>query len=241
MFSIQHYVIKPVRDFLQVGGFLWVLVVPPLYGPCNQCLSPLKSSSNPTHDEVFSIQHYVIKPVRDFLQVGGFLWVLVVPPLYGPCNQCLSPLKSSSNPTHDEVFSIQHYVIKPVRDFLQVGGFLWVLVVPPLYGPCNQCLSPLKSSSNPTHDEVFSIQHYVIKPVRDFLQVGGFLWVLVVPPLYGPCNQCLSPLKSSSNPTHDEVFSIQHYVIKPVRDFLQVGSFLWVLRFCPTIKLTTTV
>jgi hypothetical protein len=63
----------------------------------------------------------------------------------------------------------------------------------------------------------------------------------VVPPLYGPCNQCLSPLKLSSNPTHDEVFSIQHYVIKPVKDFLQVGGFLWVLRFRPTIKLTTTV
>jgi hypothetical protein len=29
-------------------------------------------------------------------------------------------------------------------------------------------------SSNPVHDEVYSIQHYVIKFVSDLRQVGGF-------------------------------------------------------------------
>jgi hypothetical protein len=48
----------------------------------------------------------------------------------------------SLNPTRGKVYSIHHYVIKFVSDFLQVGGFLWVLQ----------------------------------------LQVGGFLWVLQFPP-----------------------------------------------------------
>jgi hypothetical protein len=37
------------------------------------------------------------------------------------------------------------------------------------------------------------------------------------------------------------VYSIQHYVIKFVSDFWQVGGFLWVLRFPSTIKLTSTI
>ena len=44
----------------------------------------------------------------------------------------------------------------------------------------------------------------------------------------------------SSNPTHGEVYSIQHYEIKFVSN-LQVHGFLWVLRFPPQIKLTTTI
>jgi len=31
-------------------------------------------------------------------------------------------------------------------------------------------------SLNPVHDEVYSIQHCVIKFACDLLQVGGFLW-----------------------------------------------------------------
>ena len=44
----------------------------------------------------------------------------------------------------------------------------------------------------------------------------------------------------SLNPVHDEVYSIQYYVIKFVSDF--VGEFLWVLRF-PGVgfELTTLV
>ena len=35
-------------------------------------------------------------------------------------------------------------------------------------------------SLNPVHGEVYSIQHYVIKFVRDLRQVCGFLWVLPI-------------------------------------------------------------
>jgi hypothetical protein len=38
-------------------------------------------------------------------------------------------------------------------------------------------------NSNPTHDEVYSIQHYVIKFVSDLRHVGGFLRVLWFPSL----------------------------------------------------------
>ena len=44
----------------------------------------------------------------------------------------------------------------------------------------------------------------------------------------------------SSNPVHGEVYSI-HYVIKFVSDLPQVGDFLRVLRFPPTIKLTAKI
>ena len=39
----------------------------------------------------------------------------------------------------------------------------------------------------------------------------------------------------------DEVYSIQHYVIKFVIDLRQVSGFLRILRFPPPIKLTTTI
>jgi len=45
----------------------------------------------------------------------------------------------------------------------------------------------------------------------------------------------------SSNPAHDEVYSIPHYVIMFVSDLGQVVGFLWVLRFTPTIKLTAMI
>jgi len=44
----------------------------------------------------------------------------------------------------------------------------------------------------------------------------------------------------SSNPTHGEVYLIQHYVIKFVSDLRQVGGFLWVLWFHP-MKLKTEI
>jgi hypothetical protein len=43
----------------------------------------------------------------------------------------------------------------------------------------------------------------------------------------------------SSNPAHGAVFSIQYYVIKFVFDLRQVGGLLRILRFPPTIKLTS--
>jgi len=44
----------------------------------------------------------------------------------------------------------------------------------------------------------------------------------------------------SLNPVHGEVYLIQHYVIKFVSDFRQVG-FLRVLRFPTPIKLFVTI
>ena len=40
------------------------------------------------------------------------------------------------------------------------------------------------------------------------------------------------------DPAHGEAYSIQHYVIKFVRDLRQVGSFLRILCFPPPIKQT---
>ena len=45
----------------------------------------------------------------------------------------------------------------------------------------------------------------------------------------------------STNPAHDEVYSIQLYVIKFVSDLWQVVGFLCVFRFPPRIKLTATI
>ena len=45
----------------------------------------------------------------------------------------------------------------------------------------------------------------------------------------------------SSNPTHVDADSIQHYAIKFVSDMRKVGGFLRVLRFPPPIKLTATI
>ena len=42
----------------------------------------------------------------------------------------------------------------------------------------------------------------------------------------------------NSNPAHSKAYSIQHYVIKFVRDLRQFGGFLRVLRFPPQIELT---
>jgi hypothetical protein len=45
----------------------------------------------------------------------------------------------------------------------------------------------------------------------------------------------------SSKSVHGEVYSIQHYVITFVSELQQVGGFLWVFRFPPSIKLTATI
>jgi hypothetical protein len=43
------------------------------------------------------------------------------------------------------------------------------------------------------------------------------------------------------NPTHGEVYSIQHYVIQIVNDLRQVDGFHRALWFPPPIKLTATI
>jgi hypothetical protein len=45
----------------------------------------------------------------------------------------------------------------------------------------------------------------------------------------------------SSNPTHGEVYLIQHYVMKFASDLRHVSGFLWLLRFPPPINLTPTI
>ena len=45
----------------------------------------------------------------------------------------------------------------------------------------------------------------------------------------------------SSNPAHDEVYLIQHYVIKFVSDLRQVRGLRRVLQFSPPIKLTVMI
>ena len=45
----------------------------------------------------------------------------------------------------------------------------------------------------------------------------------------------------SMNPVDGEVYSLQHYVIKFVSNLQQVDVYLWVLRFPPPIKPTTTI
>jgi len=45
----------------------------------------------------------------------------------------------------------------------------------------------------------------------------------------------------SSKPAHGEVYLIQHYVIKFVSDLIQVGGFMWVVRFPQLRILTVTI
>ena len=45
----------------------------------------------------------------------------------------------------------------------------------------------------------------------------------------------------SLNPAHGEVYLIQHYVIKFVSELRQVGGFLQVIWFPPSIKLTAPI
>jgi hypothetical protein len=57
----------------------------------------------------------------------------------------------------------------------------------------------------------------------------------------GGCRGHNHMVVASSNLSYGEVYSIQHFVIKFVSDFRQVGGFLQVLQFPPPIKLTTTI
>ena len=47
-------------------------------------------------------------------------------------------------------------------------------------------------NSNPAHEEVYSIQHYVIMLVSDLRQVDGFLWVLPFPLTRSVCPSIIS-------------------------------------------------
>jgi hypothetical protein len=88
-------------------------------------------------------------------------------------------------------------------------------------------------SSNPTHGEVYSIQHYMIKFVSDLRQVSGFHRELrFSPPL---------TLWVRTRFMARCIRYIQHYVIKFVSDLRPIGGYLWVLRFPPPVKLTAMI
>ena len=78
---------------------------------------------------------------------------------------------------------------------------------------------------------MFSEKKIKNRPVgrRDRMVVG----LTIIPVQLVP----ITTIVLSSNPDHDEVYSIQHYVIKVVSDLRQVGGFLHAFRFPPPIKL----
>jgi hypothetical protein len=56
------------------------------------------------------------------------------------------------------------------------------------------------------------------------------------------CLKCTYYYIMSSNPAHDEVYSIQHYALKFISDLRQVGGFFFrIIRFSPPMKLTATI
>ena len=79
------------------------------------------------------------------------------------------------------------------------------------------------------HNKVTLIWYNLLRGNRDRM-VGWYTTTYAI-------SAAITTNFGSSNPTHGEVYVIQHYVIKFVSD-LQVGGFLWVLQFPPPIKLT---
>jgi len=54
----------------------------------------------------------------------------------------------------------------------------WLKLQPPMH---SVPITTYVVNSSPDHDQVYSIQHYVIKVISDLRQVGGFLRVLRLP------------------------------------------------------------
>ena len=90
-----------------------------------------------------------------------------------------------------------------------------------------QYLTILSNSAklNRAHRWSSTVNHFV----RRYLG-GEYLWVI----------SCELPTMNWSKNPSNPYQAIQHYVIKFVSDFRQVGGFLRELRFLPPIKLTTT-
>ena len=81
---------------------------------------------------------------------------------------------------------------------------------------------------------------YKHTPIPDIMAHGGCDYMVVgfiIPVQSVP----ITTNVVSSNPVYNDVYSIQHYVIKFVSHLRQVSGFLRVLRFPPPIKLTTTI
>ena len=71
----------------------------------------------------------------------------------------------------------------------------------------------------------------------DIICVCLLLFISPLPDLIEDSNE----LTNWFEPCSDEVCSIQHYVIRFVSDFQQVGGYLGVLRFPQPIELTATI
>jgi hypothetical protein len=69
---------------------------------------------------------------------------------------------------------------------------------------------------------------------RDLHVTPEASWIYVV-------SSKLAHGEACSKLAHGEEYLIQHYVIKFVSDLEQVGGFVRVLRFPPSIKLTATI
>jgi hypothetical protein len=138
-YSIQHFVIKLVRDLWQVGCFIqYNILWYSLFVTSDRSVLLLNSTFCDkacqwlvTGRLFYSIQHFVIKLVRDLWQVGCFtqyniLWYS----LSVTCDRSVVLLNTTfcdkACPwlvTGRLFYSIQHFVIKFVSDLWQVGCF----------------------------------------------------------------------------------------------------------------------
>jgi hypothetical protein len=79
--------------------------------------------------------------------------------------------------------------------------------------------------------------NYIFSSEHEITDISNYIFI----PVFGAAAVPITTNVASSKPVHGEVYSVQQYVIKFVSDLRQVGGFLWVLRFPPPIKLTTTI
>ena len=148
----------------------------------------------------------------------------------------------SSNPAHDEAYSIRLYV--SVRGFLRVLRFD-PQIKPTPTGSSEAVNRRRKDNAMAKRKKDNITQKTKGQAPRTPLTTGVNL-EMVSSSIYNYlCNQCLSPLTLLVRILHmaclREEYSIQHYVIKFVSDLRQIGCFLWVLRFNPPIRLTATI
>jgi hypothetical protein len=86
-----------------------------------------------------------------------------------------------------------------------------------------------------TDIEGISAYSYIIGGYRGHDHIVNSSWIYNIIPVQ---SVPITTHVVSSNHAHVEVYLIQHYVIKFVSDFRQVGGFL---RFPPPIKLIATI
>jgi hypothetical protein len=128
----------------------------------------------------------------------------------------------SSNPDHGKVYTLQDYVIR-LSDLRQVGGFLCALkknrVKNHDFTPKNHIFSNCGGRS----ENVLGIS---CEKSRFYAKKTYFFHIVQLP--YG------------QNHDGPQVYTLQDYVIR-LSDLRQVGGFLCVLLFPPSIKLIATI